>query len=313
MPLRGAGELFGVECVGLRAMTGSLAYPDDRVRWETRALAALIVPFLLAAFFILYLRPQDTGALFAWPIAPSMTSFVLASAYLGGAYFFVRVVFERQWHRVAVGFVPVTTFALLMLATTLVHWDRFSHGSAAFDTWVVLYATTPFLVCGAWLRNRHSDPRALGSDDAETPTPVRWIMGGFGALLLAAGLSLFVLPDALVALWPWRLTLLTARVIGACFALTGVFGLVIAQDRRWTAARIALESQAVGVALILVGVLRAWSDFKIGKATTWVFVGGMSTLLVAVAVLYAVLERTRRGIREPHDTPADAWRASGRR
>lgn len=274
-------------------MSGSRRYADDRVRWETRALAALIVPFLLAAFFILYLRPQDTGRLFAWPIAPSMTSFVLASAYLGGAYFFVRVLFERQWHRVAVGFLPVTTFAVLMMVATLLHWDRFSHGSAAFVTWAVLYATTPFLVFGAWLRNKRSDPRVLEFEDAETPAAVRWIMGGLGALLLAAGLSLFVLPNVLVALWPWRLTLLTARVIGACFALTGVFGLVIAQDRRWTAARVALQSQAVGVALILVGIVRSWSDFKTANATTWLFIGGMSTLLVAVAVLYAILERKR--------------------
>jgi hypothetical protein len=274
-------------------MVGARRYADDRVRWETRVLGALIVPFLLAAFFILYIRPQDAGALFAWPIAPPMTSFVLASAYFGGAYFFVRVVFERQWHRIAVGFLPVTTFAALMMVATLLHWDRFSHSSASFITWAVLYATTPLLVFGAWLRNRRGDPGVLDPGEVEIPPAIRWIMGGLGALVLAVGLVLFVFANVLIATWPWRLTPLTARVIGACFALTGVFGLVIAQDRRWTAARIALQSQAVGVLLILVGIVRAWSDFKSGNATTWLFSGGMAVLLVAVASLYVILERKR--------------------
>jgi hypothetical protein len=274
-------------------MIGARRHADDRVRWETRVLGALIVPFLLAAFFILYIRPQDTGSLFAWPIAPSMTSFVLASAYFGGAYFFVRVVFEQQWHRIAVGFLPVTTFAALMMVATLLHWERFTHGNVSFVTWAVLYASTPLLVFGAWLRNRGSDPRVLDPGEVEIPPAIRWIMGGLGALVLAVGLVLFVFPNVLIATWPWRLTPLTARVIGACFALTGVFGLVIAQDRRWTAARIAIQSQAVGVSLILVGIVRAWSDFKSGIATTWLFVGGMSMLLVALALLYAILERER--------------------
>ena len=64
---------------------------DDRVLAYTRVLSLVIVPFLLVAFVLLYLFPGDTKRLFAWTINPTMTPMVLASAYLGGAYFFVRV------------------------------------------------------------------------------------------------------------------------------------------------------------------------------------------------------------------------------
>ena len=279
---------------------------NDRVLWETRALAALIVPFLVAAFVILYFRPQDTGRLFAWPISPSMTSFVLASAYIGGAYFFVRVVFERRWHHIAVGFLPVTTFAGLMMIATVLHWNRFTHGGVSFVTWTVLYATTPVLVLGVFLQNRHSDAGIPDPDDVETPGAIRWVMGGAGAVILVAGLALFAFPSVLIATWPWRLTPLTARVIGSCFALTGVFGLSIVGDHRWSAARIALQSQAVGVVLILIGIVRAWSDFTAANAMTWLFVGGMSVLLVAISVLYVVFELQRARTR---DHPAAVTRA----
>jgi hypothetical protein len=63
---------------------------DDRVLPETRVVSALIVPFLIAGFVILYLFPDDTGRLFAWTIEPSMTPLVMGAGYVAGAYFLAR-------------------------------------------------------------------------------------------------------------------------------------------------------------------------------------------------------------------------------
>jgi hypothetical protein len=272
---------------------------DDRVTLATRALAALIVPFLVAAFINLYVLPGEAARVFAWPIAPRMTEFLLASAYLGGAYFFVRVALARRWHDVQVGFLPVTTFASLMLIATLLHWSRFSRGHLSFLLWVALYASTPFLVLGAWLLNRPADPRAPDRDDVDTPMEARAVTGTAGLLLLAAGVLFFVLPGLLIGVWPWPLTPLTARVVSSCFALTGVFGLVITTDRRWSAARIAFQSQAFAIALILFGAWRAWSDFDPAKPVRWLFVGGLGAMLSAIVLLYVELERQWRGNNRP--------------
>ena len=264
---------------------------DDHINRETRALSALIVPFLVTAFVILYFLPDDTGQLFAWPIKPPMTSFLLASAYLGGAYFFVRVIFLRRWHEVEIGFIPVTTFALMMLAATVLHWNRFSHGNVAFWAWASIYATTPALVLAAWLRNRGTDPKVPESTNDVLPKWVRAALGIMGVFVFAAGLLLFAVPDLLVRFWPWPLTPLTARVVGTCFALTGVFGLSIVRDQRWSAARIALQSQGFGVALILVGSARAWATFDHANAFSWLFIGGLAALLLGIGALYTVMER----------------------
>lgn len=268
----------------------------DRVEGVTRVLAAAIVPFLVVAFAILYFRPDDTGRLFAWPIAPHMSAYLLGAAYIGGAYFFVRVVFEKRWHRVSVGFLPVTAFATLMMLATLLHWDRFNQGSIAFTAWVALYATTPFLVAGVWMRNRHTDPRTPEADDVEIPAAVRLFVGTCGALVLGTGIFLVTAPTVLIRVWPWPLTELTARVIGACFALVGVFGVTIVRDTRWSAARIALQSQAIGIGVILVGALRSRDEFDAGSASTFIFVTGMGAILGAIVGLYGVLEwRRARG------------------
>ena len=130
---------------------------DDHVYRFTRLLAVIIIPFLIVAWAILYLLPDRTGELFAWPIKPPMTAMMLASAYLGGVYFFARVALTKQWHAIKVGFPPVIMFASLLGIATFLHWDRFTHDHISFFTWTLLYIITPFLVFGAWWFNRRTD------------------------------------------------------------------------------------------------------------------------------------------------------------
>jgi hypothetical protein len=82
---------------------------DDRVLGYTRALSLFIVPFLLVAFVLLYGFPGNTKRLFAWTISPTMTPMTLAAAYLGGSYFFLRVLAEKCWHAVKTGFLSVAS------------------------------------------------------------------------------------------------------------------------------------------------------------------------------------------------------------
>src|SRR5260370_2741935 len=109
---------------GNRQMRRESLVRDDRVLLATRWLSALIVPFLLAAFGVLYLLPEHTGELFAWNIQPRMTAMMLGEAYLAGAYFFVRAVLSPRWHWVALCFLPVTTFAPLIGISPTLHSDR---------------------------------------------------------------------------------------------------------------------------------------------------------------------------------------------
>ena len=120
--------------------SGLDAHPaGGKVLPTTRWLALFIIPFLVVAAVILWFLPDQTGRLFAWPIRPPMTAMLLGTAYAGGIYFFTRVAFARQWHRVKVGFLPVATFSSLLCVATVLHWDRFTHGHVSFWTWVLLY------------------------------------------------------------------------------------------------------------------------------------------------------------------------------
>lgn len=87
---------------------------DDRVLNQTHVLGGFIVPFLLVAFVALHFWPGDTKDYFAWEIHPDMTPMIMGAGYIAGAYFFARVVMEKRFHRIHVGFLPVTSFTIFM-------------------------------------------------------------------------------------------------------------------------------------------------------------------------------------------------------
>ena len=231
---------------------------DDRVLASTRAVAWFIMPFLSVAFAVLWPVPTDTATLFAWHITPTLTPMFLGAAYLGGAYFFVRAGRATQWHTIKGGFVPVATF----------------------PDWLV------------YLRNsRHMAP---GADDALRLSAIAArLIGAAGALAAATGLFLFLAPATAIRHWPWHLTPLTARVLGAVFCL-GLAGIGAFVDRRWTSARIPVQVALVMLVLIVIAGVRARTELATGNALTWVFVAGFGGLTVAVAALYATMERRSR-------------------
>jgi hypothetical protein len=275
------------------------AVRDDRILPFTKVICAIIVPFLLVAFVLLYLFPDNTKELFAWEIKPRMTPMLMGAGYIAGAYFFVRALAETRWHRIALGFLPVSAFTWPLGIATLLHLDRFTPGHIAYYIWFILYLVTPFLIPIVWLRNRVTDPGTPEPHDGLIPATVRMVLGVVGGLLLITGLLLFVLPTMMITIWPWQLTPLTARVVAGWLALPGVGGLAIAREPRWNAVRIPFEGIMIWLVLLLIAVGASWNNFDWSKPLTWIFVAVLIGELLGMVALYIRIEswgaRKRRG------------------
>jgi hypothetical protein len=247
---------------------------DDRVLAYTRGLSLFILPFLLVAFVLLYLFPGDTARLWSWPIKPTMTSMVLASTYLGGSWFFLRVQGERRWQAMKVGFPAVALFATLLGVATVVHWDKFSHHKVAFWIWAALYFVAPFLVVGAWVLNQRYAAQPRPAEPRLGPVS-RAITGLAGIAALVTGAAMFVSPDSWIDHWPWLLTPLTCRVVAAVFCL-GSAGIGVWWDPRWSTLGLMLEVAIIMLGLMLVATVRAHGQFATGRVLTWPLLVGIS-------------------------------------
>ncbi len=262
---------------------------DDRIFLVTRMVLGVVIVALLFAFATLYFNPQSTRTNFAWEIKPPITAVFMGAGYIAGAFMFVYAVFGRRWHRVKNSLLPVSTFAAIMLVITLLHYDRFIHSNLAFILWLIIYIITPFLVPWLWFHNRSTDPGTPETDDKILPSSVRWLAGLMGAGSLLFWIVGFFDPPLLIAIWPWTLTLLTARVICAWGALVSVGGLVLFREPRWSAWRYNIQAIALWQALMVIGSLIHRQDFKNGSLINGYFIC-ILLVLALLAFLYGWME-----------------------
>lgn len=273
--------------------TGIDPLPDDAILPATRLIAAGVIPFLIAAFLILYLRPAETGERFAWKIASPLTAALMGAGYLGGAYFFARVLIERRWHRVAHGFPPVAAFTAILLTATLLHWDTFDPAHWPFLVWLVIYIVTPIAVPLVWWRNRSRDPGTPEPDDLSVPPVAGRVTLAAGVVLLASAVYLFCLPEHAAGLWPWPLTPLTARVLAGWQTLLGVGALAMSRERRWSGWRIPLQSILIWQGLLLPTFYLRRDAFGTGGPLNWFTLYTLAGVIAAAAFLI-IMERRRR-------------------
>ena len=117
-------------------------------------------------------------------------------------------------------------FTTLTLVVTLLHLDKFHLTGdlppatrAVTWAWIVVYAAVPVLMVLAWLLQARS-----GMDVTQAggglPRPVRLTLVALAVVLVGLGAALLVAPGWADAAWPWPLTPLTARAVGAwCLGL----------------------------------------------------------------------------------------------
>jgi hypothetical protein len=210
---------------------------------------------------------------------------VLASAYVGGGLFFVRVMFGAPWPRVAAGFPPVILFVWMAAIATALHLDRFFEDRLQFFAWAALYALTPI---GIPLLYAYERGRAPAPDGPRLAPAARRALAIAGGAIVLVTLVMLAVPQPFIDAWPWTLTPLTARITAAVLGLFGGVWLSVALDGTRTGARIPLQSHALGLLFLLVALVAGSGDVDWGNP--------LAPLLAAVAaaMLLISLSLSRR-------------------
>jgi hypothetical protein len=252
-----------------------------------RWLSVFITLILLAAFQILFFTPDETDTRFAWKIAPHMTAYLVGAGYLGGAYFFARIVYSARrlwWHEVKFGVAGVTAFCVTMAGITLAHWDQFHYDRFAGQLWVALYFSLPILLPLLMIVHAAQRPEKIERAEPVVPDWMRRLYFVIGLALFLAGGALFMFPDQLGPLWPWPLTPITAQAVGGWLILPGVVGILLPLDPRWSAWKITLTAQTISIGFIFIGIALSWQEFSQAFATA-LFAGGLGAILLLAALI----------------------------
>lgn len=268
-----------------RRVVGSSA-GDDRILPLTRVVAVAVIAILALGFGVLFLLPDETETRFAWTIEPTFTAMLMGAGYGSAIVFFVRVASGTAWRRVELGFLATIAFAWLMTLATVLHWDRFHHGTTPFRLWWWVYVAASIAVPAVWWVNRR---RRMPYAGTPIPRAVRAVLIGAGVALAAVAGWLYLAPVAAIEAWPWSLTPLTSRAVASFVALPAVAWLAVAIDGRWEPARAVIETVWLGIALLLIAVARAWGQFDRTNPLAWIYVGGLVLALAALSALWVTM------------------------
>jgi hypothetical protein len=205
------------------------------IAWPLRLWFVAEVLFSLGAVLTIALFPASTRTNWSWEVKPVVMAAVLGAFYISAAPLTLLPVFARRWEMVRVVVLPTALFTAVELLATLLHWSKFSVSTLAFAAWFLSYILPPPIFLAYYvLQQRRA--RKLGSVVAPKPLPlvVRAALLFVGGLLTVLTISLFIFPQALIAVAPWSMTPLTARVFVGFLVAVATLMLSMARenDRR---------------------------------------------------------------------------------
>lgn len=225
----------------------------------------------------LFVLTEQTDRYFAWTIASPLTAAFLGASYWASSVLELMASRERAWCNARIAVPAVLLFTTLTLIVTLLHIDRFHFGAPLLITrigtwaWFLVYALVP-IIMGALLVFQ----LRLPGGDLPRAEPleawVRWVFIAQAVVMGPLGLALLLAPGAAAPLWPWALTPLTGRAVGAWLISLAVAAGHTAWENDHRRVRPASTSQLVLGVLQLVALARYGGEVRWGEPAAWIYV-----------------------------------------
>lgn len=226
-----------------------------------------------------FVLSESTARLFAWAIAPPLTAAFLGANYWSAFFLAYLSARERVWGRARITYAVSIVFTSLTLLATLLHLDKFQFDNANGWLWLIVYlAVPPWLLVMLPLQLRepgHEPPRSAPLEGWLVP-----VIAAQAAVVLVIGVALWVAPSTADSLWPWTLTPLTARAVGAWLLALAAGLAVTLWEHDWTRVRVAVPTFAAMPLLQLVALARFSGALRWRGAGAWLYVAFLLSILL---------------------------------
>ena len=247
-----------------------------------RAYFALVGLFALWVGAWGYFVPAEVVRALPWPV-PALHARFIAAIYLAGLLAMLLSLAAKTLAEVRIPIALAAIWTGMLLLVSLLRLDQFDFAKPQVWFWMGAYAVFP--AWGAWLYFG----RGVAATATRRPVDAALLTIAVVCVVLAAGL--FVAPEQMTALWPWKLPPLLASIYAGPFFAYGVSAFMLAREGRPEARRIVLASMLAFTALALVASLLHLPLFSFATPSAWVWFG---LLVVFGAVLALDLQQARR-------------------
>jgi uncharacterized integral membrane protein len=261
---------------------------EDQIRSVTKGMKWMLFVASILVFIVgiqLFIFTEQTDRYFAWTVNPPLTAASLGAAYW--ASFIMELSASRQetWARTRIAVPAVLLFTWLTLIATLLHLDRFHLGDQfnlttqlATWAWIAVYALVPILMSILLVLQL----RVPGKDTSRHQPLGRWfqaILSLHAVVMLGAGAALFLVPTATLSVWPWMLTPLTARAVGAWLLGLGLAAAQTTRENDCERVAIATNTYIVLGVFEFIALLRYPNNVAWDKPSAWLYVLFLASIL----------------------------------
>lgn len=256
---------------------------QDHVAPIKQLIRGMRIMLLIASLLVfsvgisLYILTEQTDRYFAWTIQSALTAAFLGAAYWSSCILEFTAAREQHWANARLAVPAVIVFTALTLGVTLVHIDRFHFNAPELMTrvgtwfWLAVYAMVPIILLillVIQLRTPGGDPARL----QPIPGSMRIGQGLIGLSMLLLGMVMLILPAIIIPIWPWTLTPLTARAIGAWLLGLGIAATHCVYECDMRRGRGVFLSSTVFFALQMIALLRYPDQFDWGSPAGMLYV-----------------------------------------
>jgi hypothetical protein len=270
---------------------------DQEITKTTGGMRLILITasiLVLSVGSSLYFFSEKTDLLFSWTINPPLTAAYLGAGYLAAFVLEYLASRETTWANARIAVPGMWSFTFVTLIVTLYHIDRFHFDSQTLITvagtwvWLLVYIFVPVVLGILWIRQTRQ-PGAEPNRVKKLPGWLRYSALIQGLVLVLSGTVMLLLPDRAIPYWPWGLSALTCRAIGAWGIGNGVFTIQAFIENDWERLRPFMPSWGLYGVLQLVNVLIYNETLNWGQASAWIYlifmiwiflVGGYGTLVL---------------------------------
>lgn len=244
----------------------------------------------LASFLVLsvglslYLLSERTDTYFSWTINPPLTAAFLGAGYLASFVTEFLAARERIWARARIAVPGVLAFTILTSLATFIHLDKFHFDSPVFITlagtwvWLIVYISVPVALGVLWI----VQSRQPGIDPPRTASLPLWMRTTLvvqGLIMFLFGGAMFLFHEAMIPLWPWKLSALTSRAIGAWGLGIGIIALHASWENDWE------RLWPMFTGYVIYGTLQAINLLRYPATLDWSRLSAQGYVIFVISIL----------------------------
>ena len=106
-----------------------------------------------------------------------------------------------------------------------------------------------------------------------------------GLLISVVALALLLAPEAMVAVWPWKITRMLAQIYSGPFLAYGLGSLLLSRQQTWREVRIV----TIAFLILALGVIGASvihrALFVASSPSTWIWFAGFSLIAIVLGAI----------------------------